>query len=190
MLAADGPGLHTTALRPGGIWGEGDPYHVSALVAAARRGALVRLGDGSAQCQHVYVHNVAHAHVIAARSLLSEPPAAAGRAYFVTDAPAANFFDYLEPVVTGAGGRVLPRWLSVPRAVAYGLGALMDGLAWAARPVVTFTPQLSRFAVTYICQDFTFSGECARRELGYEPVYSEAESFDRTTRWFRDFDPV
>jgi nucleoside-diphosphate-sugar epimerase len=148
------------------------------------------MGDGSARCQHVYVHNVAHAHCLAARSLLAAGAVAGGRAYFVTDAPPANFFDYLEPVVRGAGGRVLPRWVSLPRGLMYVLGAALDGLSWLARPVVRFTPQLSRFAVTYICQDFTFSDARARQELGYAPVYSEAESFARTIRWFREHGPV
>ncbi len=190
VLRSNGPGLRTTALRPGGIWGEADPFHVSALLQMAQRGAFVRLGDGASRSLQVYVHNVAHAHVLAGRSLLSAEPTAAGKVYFVTDSPAANFFDYFEPVVRGAGGRVLPRWLSVPRGLAYGLGALMDGAAWALRPVIRLTPQLSRFAVTYTCQDFIFSGKRARQELEYEPIFSEAESYARTTDWFREFGPV
>jgi len=182
---AAGQPLRTVALRPVGIWGEGDPFHISALVRMAQRGLLVRMGDGRARCQHVYVHNVAHAHLCAARALLDGDEAVYGQIYFVTDSAPANFFDYLEPVIRGAGLSMQPWRLALPRRPMYALGAALDLLSFVARPVVRLNLGVSRFAVRYVTQDFTFNGERARRELGYQPVVPEDEAISRTAAWFR-----
>jgi len=185
LAANDSEGeLRTTVIRPCSIFGERDPYHVPPLLEMARRGLLFRVGNGKSRSQHVYVGNVAHAHLLAARSLLQRGQAA-GEAYFVTDFPAQNFFDFLEPIVNAAGYRMLPWWLSIPRPVMYGLGCVLEGAAHLLRPVVRFNPTVTRFAADFVCLDFTFVSDKARRELGYAPVYDEEQAFARTIEYFR-----
>jgi nucleoside-diphosphate-sugar epimerase len=41
-----------------------------------------------------------------------------------------------------------------------------------------------------VTQDFTFNGERARRELGYQPIYDEDQAISRTARWFKEHGPV
>lgn len=186
VLAADDPdGLRTAVIRPCGLYGERDPYHLGQVLRMAAAMPLVRIGNGRARAQHVYVGNTAHGHLVAARSLLQDQ-VAAGRVYFVTDHPAENFFDFLEPVVTGVGHRVRPWSQAIPFPVAWVLGALTEGLAWAVRPVVTWRPGLSRYGVTWVCKDCTFSSDRIRLELGYAPRYSHAEGLERTIAWFRE----
>ena len=60
---ANGQQLKTCILRPADIYGEGDPYHIGSLINMAKKGFYVRLGNGRSKCQHVYVRNIAHAHV-------------------------------------------------------------------------------------------------------------------------------
>lgn len=187
VIAADGDGaLRTVVVRPCSIFGEGDPYHVTSLIAMARRMPLFRIGDGKSRSQHVYVGNVAHAHLLAARALLRPGSPAAGQVYFVTDFPAKNFFDYLEPILNGAGYRMLPWALSVPRGVMYGLAVALEGAARLLRPVVRFTPTVTRFAVDFVCLELTFRSDKAARELGYRPIYSEEQAFARTIAYFGD----
>jgi nucleoside-diphosphate-sugar epimerase len=190
VLAVDGDGLRTTALRPCCMFGEADPFHVSSILRMARRFPVVRIGDGRARSQHVYVGNMAHALLLAARGLLQDAEIAGGKAYFITDFPAQNFFDYMEPIVTGTGHAMMPWAFALPRTLMYGLGYGAEGLAAALRPLWRFTPTLSRFAVQFICQELTFSGARASRELGYRPIYDEQQAFERTIRWFRDNGPV
>ena len=66
MLEANGAdGLATVALRPSGIFGEGDPLFVPVLVDKARVGKLKYIiGNGSNLMDFTYVGNVAHAHVL------------------------------------------------------------------------------------------------------------------------------
>ncbi len=169
------------------MFGEGDPYHVANVLKVVREGSLpFRPGNGRAAFQHVYVGNVAHAHVLAMRRLLEPGSPVAGEAYFVTDdTPAVNFLDFMEPILEALGHRLPPKSRRVPYPVMYALGAAAEGAAALCRPFYRFTPTLTRSSMRFVCHDHTFRGDKARKQLGYAPVYSEAESLERTIAWFR-----
>ena len=191
-LEADGAPLHddgqlrVVALRPSCIWGEGDPYHATALVEMGRKGPVMRIGDGSARCQHLYVGNGAHAHALAGRALLEGIEGVAGEVFFLTDYPAQNFFDYMQPIVEGAGYKLVPWSWSLPRPLMYGLGVGAEGLSRLLRPIWRFTPLVSRFSVNFVCQDFVVKTDKAERAFGYRPLYTEEEAFARTIADFRE----
>lgn len=65
MLAANGKGgLATVALRPSGIFGEGDPLLVPLTVAKAKEGKMnFIIGSGKNLMDFTYVGNVAQAHL-------------------------------------------------------------------------------------------------------------------------------
>lgn len=188
VIRANSPALRTCVLRPCGMFGEGDPYHVANVLRIVKAGQLpFRMGDGRAAFQHVYVGNVAHAHVLAMRALLAAEGRVAGEVYFVTDdAPALNFFDFMEPILSELGYSLPPRSRSVPYPVMWTLGALLEGVALACRPFFPFVPTLTRSSVRFVCHEHTFVGDKARRDFGYEPIYSHAEAIRRTVEWFRE----
>src|SRR5579875_2946409 len=66
VLAANGRGgLATVALRPSGIFGEGDTLLVPLTVANAKRGKMKYvIGSGRNFMDFTYVGNVAHAHLL------------------------------------------------------------------------------------------------------------------------------
>lgn len=185
VLEANGDGLLSCSLRPADIYGEGDPFHIGSLIDMAKGGFYVRIGDGRSLCQHVYVGNMAHAHVLAAHALLSGNTSVAGQAYFVTDGPPINFFTFFDSFVTGAGYRIRPRNLWLPRWFAYMLGCLSESIAFLLRPIKKYNPKMSRFAVNYICTDYTFTAEKAKRDFGFIPKYDKQEAFRRTMEFFR-----
>lgn len=184
-LAANGDALHTAVIRPCCIFGEADPFHVPPLLELAEKGRLVRVGDGRARSQFSYVGNVAHALILAGRSLLSPDARAAGQLYFVTDCEPANFFDFVAPFVEAEGVRMPPASRGLPRAPLYAAGALLEGISYLARPVVRFTPTLTRFAVDFVCVDFTIRTDKLARELGYAPRVAPDEAIARTAAWHR-----
>ena len=65
VLAANGRGgLATVALRPSGIFGEGDPLLVPLTVAKAKEGKMkFIIGSGENLMDFTYVGNVAQAHL-------------------------------------------------------------------------------------------------------------------------------
>lgn len=185
VLKANGEGLKTCSIRPSDIYGERDPYHIGSLIDMARGGFYVRLGNGRSRCQHVYVGNIAQAHVLAAADLLKEKSRAAGQAYFITDGPGTNFFKFFDSIVEGSGYRIWPKNLWLPRGFGYTLGSISESIAFLLRPIYKYSPKMSRFAVTYTCTDYTFNSDKARRDFGFIPKYSSQEAFERTVKHYQ-----
>jgi nucleoside-diphosphate-sugar epimerase len=180
VLEASDGSLKTCSLRPADIYGEGDPYHIGSLVDMAKGGFYVRLGNNKSLCQHVYVGNAAQAHILAGLALLNGNEVVSGQAYFLTDGPGTNFFSFFDRFVEGAGYRIWPKNLWLPRRFAYVLGSISEAIAFLLRPVRKYSPKMSRFAVTYTCTTYTFNADKAKRDFGFVPKYSSSEAFDRS----------
>jgi nucleoside-diphosphate-sugar epimerase len=177
VLQANGPRLCTCVLRPVGMYGPRDKYHLGNIVGMARRGVSLRLGNGKARFSHAYSENVAHAHVLAA-DLLRPGSSVCGQCYFICDHyPAENLFDFMAPFLRALGLPVPRR--SIPYRLAYALAALAEVFA----PHSNF----NRFAVVQTCVDHTFVDGKARRELGYSPIVSREEAFQRSVEWLKAF---
>ncbi|MBN8218821.1 MAG: NAD-dependent epimerase/dehydratase family protein [Spirochaetes bacterium] len=173
-LAANGKGaLSTCAIRPVGMYGPRDRYHLPALIGLAKSPFAVRMGDGRARFSHVFCENASWAHLLAARQLGPGSPVA-GQAYFVCDdGPAENFFTFLEPFLARLGLRLPKR--SIPYAIAYPLAALVERLS----PTSVF----NRFSVIQTCVDMTFVHRKATRDFGYRPPVGRKEALERTVAW-------
>ncbi|TRZ75824.1 MAG: NAD-dependent epimerase/dehydratase family protein [Bacteroidetes bacterium] len=190
VLACSGDNLKACIIRPADVYGEGDPYHIGPLLDMAKGGFYIRLGNGKSRCQHVYVGNIAYAHILAAHALLANNSAIAGNVYFITDGPGSNFFSFYDRIIEEAGYRIWPKNLWLPWGFAMMLGILSETLAFLVRPVKKYTPKMSRFAVTYTCTDFTFSSEKARKDFGFVPKYSVEEAVERTVRFYRELKEI
>ncbi|MBA2575854.1 MAG: NAD-dependent epimerase/dehydratase family protein [Euzebyaceae bacterium] len=180
VLAADGPALATTALRPHLVWGPGDTHLVPRLLARARAGRLRFVGDGRALVDSTYVDNAAEAHLLAADRLAGDG-APAGRAYFVSNGEPRPVADLVNAILRAAG---LPEeHRTVPFAAAYAAGAVAE-VAWrVARR--TDDPPVSRFLARQLATAHWFDLTAARRDLGYVPRVSLDEGFARLAEWLR-----
>ncbi len=179
-LAATGRNsLMTCAIRPPGVYGPGDPYRLPTVIAEARRGSLVRLGDGRARFNHTYVENIAYAHLLAADRLTPGSPVN-GQCYFITDQPPRNFFDFVESFVTAIG--LPPAKRTIPYHAAYALATVLEG--WARLSRGRFgKPLLTRSVVASTCIDCWVTSAKATRDLSYTPQVSEHDAFRRTVAW-------
>jgi nucleoside-diphosphate-sugar epimerase len=182
IIAANGwQGLLTCALRTAGIYGPRDRYRVPSILREAQGGKLVRLGDGHAKFNHVYVGNAAHAHILAAESLTVDSPVA-GQCYFITDHPATNFFDFFIPFLQALNFPTYTRTL--PTSIAYALAAGLETLAgWGFggdRP-----PLLTRYVVKSTCENFSFTHGKATRDFGYRPIVSVERAQADTIVWLK-----
>lgn len=180
VLAADGPGLRTIALRPHLIWGPGDTQIVPRIIAQARAGRVVRVGDGTNVVDTTYIDNAVGAHLLAARALLGNPRAA-GRAYFVSNGEPANLWALIDRILAEAG--LPPVGRSIPAPLAVGLGAV--GGALHERLHRPGEPRLTRFLAEELSTSHWFDIAAARRELGYEPAVSLEEGLRRLGEWLR-----
>ena len=123
VLAANAQGgLLTCALRPGGIYGPGEPYVLSRMVDALAKGLLsVKVGSGAARSDNVYIDDLVVAHLLAAKKLVPGSPVA-GRAYFIGDGEPINYFEFFGPLYVALGRRP-------PERLAAGASAPQPGVA-------------------------------------------------------------
>jgi nucleoside-diphosphate-sugar epimerase len=184
IIKETGDALKTVSLRPSDIYGEADPYHIASLVNMAKGGFYVRIGNGKAKTQHVYVGNMAYAHLQAAHALMNGADIS-GRVYFITDAEGTNFFKFFDQVVVGIGYKIKPKNFWIPRPIAYAMGSMAEAAAFLMRPVKKTQPKFSRFAVVYTCTEYTFNSQKAVRDFGFRLKYSNEEALQRTINYYK-----
>lgn len=176
VLGSNSAELATCVLRPTGMYGPRDRYHLPNFISVARSRANLRLGDGTARFSHVYSENVAHAHLLAMEKLFPGSPVA-GQCYFIADyKPDLNLFDFMEPLLEELG-YAPPR-----RTISYRLAYFLASLSELFAPRAPF----NRFSVIQTCVDHTFVFDKATRDFGYEPIVSREEAFKRTIAWARE----
>ena len=124
VLAANGPGLATCALRPHLIWGPRDQHLVPRLLARARAGRLRRVGDGTNRIDMIYVENAAAAHLLAADALAIGP--GRGRAYYISQGEPVNCWDWIDELLALAGLPPIRR--SISFRAAWRLGAAAEAI--------------------------------------------------------------
>jgi 2-alkyl-3-oxoalkanoate reductase len=174
VLAANGPGLATAALRPHCIWGPGDPHFAPRLLRAARLGVFPLPGGGHKRIDTVYVDNAAHAHLLALDRVLPGTPAA-GRPYFISQGRPCTFARTLTAFFRALGRS--PRLQTVPVPLARAAGMLCeDGWSLLRLPG---EPPLDRCLAAGAVYANWFDISAARAHLGYAPVVSTREGLRR-----------
>jgi 2-alkyl-3-oxoalkanoate reductase len=176
VLAANGPGLATVALRPHAVFGPGDRLLLPRLVARARAGTLIRVGDGRNRVDLTYVDNAAWAHLDAGDALTSHAAACAGRAYFVSNDEPVVLWDWIAGVLLALG--LPPVRRRVPLRVARALGWTLER-TWAGLRLPG-EPPLTRYLASALARSHWYSMDEAKRDLGYRVRIPMAEATGRT----------
>src|SRR5262245_364188 len=167
-LAASGRGsLLTCAIRPGQIYGPAGLSGLPRLGEAWARGRFpVRLGDGGALSDHVFIENLVDAEIEAARHLLPGSPLG-GQAYCVNDGAPADTFVRFRPVLEALG--IEPPQRSLPAgAVGHAL-ALWEALHLALGPLGLPRPPLLAREATKLGVSHWHRIDKAERDFGWRP---------------------
>lgn len=181
VLAANGPGLATIALRPRLIWGPGDQQLLPRLVERARAGRLRIVGRGDNLIDTTYIDNAAQAHLDAFDHL--QPGATcAGRAYFISNGEPRPAREIINALLQAAGAPPIHRTL--PFALAYAIGAVCEG-AWTLLPL-RGEPPLTRFLAEQLATTHWYDMAPATRELGYVPRVTIDEGLRRLAASWRN----
>jgi nucleoside-diphosphate-sugar epimerase len=174
ILAANGDGFRTCALRPHLVWGPGNDQLIQKLIWRARNGRLAQVGDGKNRISVSYVENVADAHV-AALDALANGTGAAGKAYFVNDTEPVLCWEFIRRILECAGApypkRRVPLWL------AYGFGAVCEAAGRLTGRKAD--PVMTRFLAMQFATSHWFRTDAARRDLGWSPAVSLDEGLCR-----------
>ncbi|KAL9122800.1 MAG: hypothetical protein Q9187_000645 [Circinaria calcarea] len=184
----------TVAIRPAGIFGEGDNQMLPGMLNAYETGKTkFQLGDNTNLFDFSYVGNVAHAHILAARELIRVSTRSAplpahkvveGEAFFVTNDEPYRFWDFTRAVWRAAGDKTKPEavWV-MPKHLGLVLATMIEWLFW----LFTFgrkEPSLTREKVKFSCMNRTFRIDKIKSRLGYKPLINTSEAVKRSVQWF------
>jgi nucleoside-diphosphate-sugar epimerase len=175
VLSSNGDGgLLTCVLRPHLMWGPRDRSLIPRLLDLARRGRLIRVGDGTNQIDTTYVENAADAHIQAADAL-SPDLAAAGKAYFISQGEPVNCWDWINKQLALAG--LPPVRRSISYAWAWKLGACFETIYRVLGR--QGDPPMTRFLAAQMARSHYFSIARAKADFGYSPAISTTEGLKR-----------
>lgn len=173
VIAANGTGLRTTALRPHLIWGPGDPHILPRLAAKVRRGRLA-LPAPDKPVDTTYVDNAALAHLRALQELTGAGRCA-GKAYFVTNNEPLPQGEIIRRLLAAMGIEVRIR--AVPLPIARAAGAVCE-FAWRALRLSS-EPPVTRFSVEQLATAHWFDTRAAERDFGYRPTITIEQGLQR-----------
>jgi len=182
VLAANGSGIATVALRPHVVIGPGDRRTLPSVVRRAARSALRIIGDGSNKIDVTDVDNAAWAHLDAADALTDPAAPCAGRPYFITNGQPVVLWNWLNELLGALDLPVIKRSLSFPAAH---LAGLLIETTWKILPA-RGDPPLTRALATVLARSHWYDLEPARRDLGYRVRVPMEESTRRTIRWLAE----
>ena len=175
VLAANGQrDLSTVAIRPGAIWGPGDPSITPRIAALLRRGRAVYIGRASNRLALSHVDNL-----ILGLRLAAETPAAAGQVYHLTDGEPVTAREVIDGLA-GLLGTARPRW-SVPFFFIYAAAAALEGVARLLRR--RSPPPFTRYGVRLMASDCRYHNRKAERELGFRPIVSFQQGLAALPPW-------
>jgi 3beta-hydroxy-delta5-steroid dehydrogenase/steroid delta-isomerase len=182
VLAQNGVGgLLTCSIRPSGIWGRGDQTMFRKVFERIVTGQVkVLVGSKKARLDNSYVHNLVHGFILAAQHLV-EGGTAPGQAYFINDDDPVNMFEFARPVVEACGQR-WPR-LRISGRLVHFIMTVWQRLHFRFNLPA---PLLEPLAVERLYLDNYFSVAKARRDLGYQPLYTTEKAMKECLPYYVD----
>ncbi|AQA06488.1 steroid delta-isomerase [Mycobacterium sp. MS1601] len=182
VLASNGEnGLLTCSIRPSGIWGRGDQTMFRKVFESVLAGHVkVLVGNKNVKLDNSYVHNLVHGFILAAEHLVPGGTAP-GQAYFINDGEPINMFEFSRPVVQ-ACGQPWPTFRISARLVL----TVMTVWQFLHFRFGLPKPLLEPLAIERISLDNYFSINKARRDLGYEPLFTTEQALRECLPYYTD----
>ncbi|KAF2867043.1 C-3 sterol dehydrogenase/C-4 decarboxylase [Massariosphaeria phaeospora] len=189
-----GSGLRTCAIRPAGMFGEGDRTTTGNTIGAAKEGKnKIQIGDNTKLFDWTYVGNNADAQLLAARALLRSHAARGpqpadrkvdGEAFVITNDEPWPFWDFTRAVGAAAGYPIKKEDVYViPAGVMWVLVAITECLYWCFT-LGTKQPRFTRMKIKYMTIHRYFDISKAKTRLGYKPRVSMEDGIERTAKWY------
>ncbi len=175
VIAANGrQGLLTVSLRPHLIWGPGDPHLVPRIIDRAKKGQLVRVGEGTNRVDIIYIDNAVEGHILAWQALEPGSPVA-GKCYFLSDGEPVVLWDWINRLLASLG--IKPVTKSISYGMARYLGGFLEGIYRAFR--LAGEPRMTRFLAGQLATSHYFDISRARKDLKYKVRVSPEEGMKR-----------
>ncbi len=168
-------GVGVTVIRPGFIYGPGDPHNIPKLCRAIRRGKFAFIGSKDNVVPIVHVSDVVQAMLLA-----GEKPGASGRAYLITDGSRTTIGELISHLAELLGCPVPTKRL--PFVVPW-FGCLLFDLL---RPLLRGPAPINRPGLRFVGTSRFVDIRRARQELGYDPHVTYRSGMNAAVRWFQE----
>jgi nucleoside-diphosphate-sugar epimerase len=166
-------GIPAVVLRPTFTYGPGDPHKI-ALFRAVKKRRYAFIGNGQSLLHPVFIDD------LIAGVFLALERARVGEIYIIGGERPVSKQELVFSIADGLGvtrpGLKIPRWFA-------GLAAPLLELAGRC---FGFEPILTRSRIMMMADNFGYSIEKARRELGYAPQTGLDEGISRTIQHYED----
>lgn len=153
-----------------------------------------QLGDNTNLFDFTYVLNVAHAHLLCARALLSTSTSRTstipldhervdGEAFLITNCSPVLFWDFVRAVWKAAGSTKGTEhvWV-IGKDFGLGLAGVVEWVGWALGRKMKLTKSQVRFS----SMTRYFDVGKAKRRLGYRPIVELGEGIKIAVAWFEE----
>lgn len=169
VIAANQEGFLTLSLRPRMIWGEGDETTLKVVTNMAKSGKFTWIDEGKYLTSTTHIENLVYA------ISLSLSKGEGGEAYFILDDDTISIRDFLTQYLAtqniDLGTKSAPSWL-------------VRTLANIIEPIWRFSaikspPPITKFTAYIMSCHCTLIGDKARDALGYRPIISRAQGFEK-----------
>lgn len=177
---ANGPELLTVSIRPHVIFGPRDTQIIPRLVARAKAGKLIQVGDGSNKLDVTYIDDAARVHLLAEAVLQPDSPAA-GSVYFISQDEPVNLWGFVGTILERLNLPPVKRSVSLP--VARGIGRTLEFIYRTFK--LPGEPRLTRFVANELALSHYYDISRAKQELGYQPQLTIEEALGRTVEYFK-----
>lgn len=174
VLEANCSKLKTISLRPHLVWGPGDTHLIPGILKRSDGGSLRQIGNNTRLIDTTYIENYTHAQIQAINAMINGNKAC-GKAFFVTNGEPVKVWDFINEILLTYGRNPVNRTINYN--VAYSLATLSEVFYRYFLPKKE--PRLTRFTIKELCKSHWFDISRAREYLGYTPVVSTKEGFNK-----------
>ena len=171
--------LLTVSLRPHLIWGPGDPHLIPRIIESAKKGRLMRVGDGSNRVDINYIDNAVEGHILAGDALKPGSPVA-GKCYFLNDGESVLLWEWINNLLERLD--IPPVHKAISFSTAKTLGSFLEIIYSTFK--LSGEPRMTRFVAEQLAKSHYFDITQARKDFNYRPVISVEEGLDRVVSSF------
>lgn len=176
LTALQDDGYKVIIFRPRALYGPYDTTFIPRILRMAEQERMPLVNNGRALIDITYVENF----VDAIRMSLNAPDTAWNEIYNVSNGDPITVRDWFAQVLRIFDRPFKPK--NVSESMAMMVAGAMEFVSYL--PFVRKEPRMTRFSVGYLAKSMTISIEKARQNLGYSPLVSNEESFERYARWY------
>lgn len=177
--------LHTVAIRPAAIYGEGELRHFPRIIKMINDGlGFFAIGSQTILCDWVHADNLVHMILLAAKALDGSSTGfkdhVLGKAFHCSDDHPVNNFTFIREAL-GCDDLF---WLRVSTRMMYGFAAITEGVHAVVGRLFPFEPLITKTEVCKVGYTHYMSMSGAEKYLGYRPLVSHEEGLARLRAHF------